>query len=158
MDTRRTFLKVLAATPVAWAVAPRAGAVEYASAAEVFAAIDRLEADVAARLRGLARALPASRRFAESLLADQARHRGARAVLRKRLALATAAEARDDAASDLSLAGLRSAQEALVYAHAEGLPALDDVEAVDVLAHHMNDLSRHLTIIDLWIEAEQQRG
>jgi hypothetical protein len=29
---------------------------------------------------------------------------------------------------------------------------------VDTLARHMVDLSRHLTVIDLWIEAEESRG
>src|SRR5204863_260642 len=30
--------------------------------------------------------------------------------------------------------------------------------AVDLLARHMVDASRHLTVIDLWLEAEEQRG
>jgi hypothetical protein len=52
------------------------------------------------------------------------------------------------------LEGLRAAQEALAYAHAEGLPALGDSFVVDALARHMVDLSRHLTVTQLWIEAE----
>ncbi len=45
-----------------------------------------------------------------------------------------------------------------MHAHAEGLPALGDAGAVAVLARHMVDASRHLTVIDLWIEAEDVRG
>jgi hypothetical protein len=58
----------------------------------------------------------------------------------------------------LSLVALREAQQQLVHAHAEGLPALGDAGAVAVLARHMVDASRHLTVIDLWIEAEELRG
>jgi hypothetical protein len=62
------------------------------------------------------------------------------------------------APSTVDLAALREAQQALVHAHAEGMPALGDRFAVDVLTHHMVDLSRHLTVIDLWIETETQSG
>ncbi len=157
---RRDFVRALAAAPVAWALgaASRVEAAEYTSAVEVLDAIDRLEADVAARLRGLVRVLPSAKAFADSAWADHARHRASRAALRDRLRLAAAAPRLETEAADRSLAGLRAAQEALVFAHAEGLPALGDPVAVDRLARHMNDLSRHLTIVDLWIEAEQQRG
>ena len=46
----------------------------------------------------------------------------------------------------------------LVYAHAEGLPALGDPRAVHVLAGHLVATARHLTVIDLWIESEENRG
>jgi hypothetical protein len=155
---RRALLKALAAAPAGWLLPRPAEAAEYASAAEVFAAIDRHTADVAARLSALAERLPSAKAFADSALADQARHRAARARLRQRLDLGPAAAPGAPARTDLSLAVLRSAQQALVYAHAEGLPALNDDEAVALLAQHMNDLARQLTVIDLWIEAEQQRG
>jgi hypothetical protein len=134
-----------------------ASATEYTSAAEALDAIDGMEADVAGRLAAITAALPAARPFASSVLADQARHRGERAALRRRLGLA---EARGTTASvaEPDLAGLRAAQEALVYAHAEGLPALGDDHAVRVLARHMVELARQLTVIDLWIEAEEQRA
>ncbi len=60
-------------------------------------------------------------------------------------------------ADDRSLAGLRSAQEALVLAHAEGLPALRDAAAVDRLGRALVVASRHLTLVDLWIGSEESR-
>lgn len=140
------------------ALAARSEATDYASAAEVFAAVDRLEADVESRLRALAVALPSARAFADSLLQDHARHRRRRAALRRRLRLPAAAAGAAAAGDDPSLDGLRMAVEALVYAHAEGMPALGDAHAVDVMAHDMVDLSRHLTVVDLWVEQEQARG
>ena len=133
-------------------------AVDYTSALQVFEAVDALEADVSERLRALSEALASARPFATSLLRDQERHREARARLRRRLKLPASRASRADARSLLSLADLRSAQEALVHAHAEGLVALGDEIAVDVLARNMVDLSRHLTVVDLWIEAEESRG
>jgi hypothetical protein len=38
------------------------------------------------------------------------------------------------------------------------LPALGDPWAVDVLARHLVSSARQLTVIDLWIEAEEARG
>jgi hypothetical protein len=141
------------------ALVPAAAATEYASAAEVFTAIDALESDVEARLRALASALPSARAFSESLLRDHARHRERRASLRRRLRLLAASASGSAAASaDTSLEALRAAVEALVYAHAEGLPALGDAFAVDQMAHDMVDLSRHLTLVQLWIEQEENRG
>ena len=57
-----------------------------------------------------------------------------------------------------SLDALRSAQQELVHAHAEGLPALDDAPTVRVLAGHLVEASRRLTVIDLWIELEAERA
>jgi hypothetical protein len=34
----------------------------------------------------------------------------------------------------------------------------DDPAAVDLLARHLIDCARHLTVIDLWIQAEAERG
>ena len=68
------------------------------------------------------------------------------------------ASVRAQASDLLSLPALRRSQEALVYAHAEGLPAIGDALAVDRLARHMVELSRHLAVIGLWIDAEERRG
>ena len=125
---------------------------------EVFAAIDALEGEVSRRLRALSEALPSARPFVMSVLRDHERHRAARARLRTRLGLPAAAPPRVAAQDLVSLASLRAAQEALVVAHAEGLSAVGDEIAVDALARHMVDLSRHLTVIDLWIEGEEGRG
>jgi hypothetical protein len=137
---------------------------DYTSAADAFAAMDAVQAEVASRLRALAAATPSARAFTASLLADLERHAATRSALRQRLGLgaalsaAAAASAADAAADPPSLEGLRAAQEKLVYAHAEGLPAIGDASAVDALAHDMVDLSRHLTVTTLWIEAEAERG
>jgi hypothetical protein len=158
--SRRALLKSALVAPLA-ALAPRARAAEYASAAEVFAAIDALEAEVESRLRALEAALPTSRAFAASLLQDHARHRSRRAALRRRSKLPAAAQPSASpapSADDVSLEALQKAVQALVFAHAEGLPALGDAHAVDVMAHDMVDLSRHLTIVELWLEQEQARG
>ena len=143
-----------------WAVVwlpGQASAAEYASAAEALDALDRMEVAVAARLEAIAAALPSARPFADSVLSDHARQRGERALLRRRLGLAEAQPAAA-AAAEPDLAALRTEQEALVYAHAEGLPALGDAYAVDRMARHMVELARQLTVIDLWIEAEEQRA
>jgi hypothetical protein len=126
--------------------------------AEVFDSVDRLEAEVLARLAALAKALPASGPFGASLAKDLARHRDGRLALRRRLRLSRAGPVPVPASDDASLDGLRAAAQALVYAHAEGLPALGDSRAVDAMARHMVDLSRHLTVVDLWIELEEARG
>ncbi len=132
---------------------------DYSNAAEVFAAIDAREAEVSLRLRALSEALPSARAFVTSVLRDQERHRAMRARLRARLGLPAPAPPPRTAAADLlSLASLRTAQEALVHAHAEGLNAIGDDIAVDALARQMVDLSRHLAVIDLWMETEESRG
>jgi hypothetical protein len=151
---RRALLKAALLAPVAALAGRGALATDYAAPAEVFDAIDGLEADVAAHLRALRSASAASARLVASVLADHSRHRAARERLRRRLGLAAAAGApgsRPPAAPDLE--ALRAAQEALVYAHAEGLPAVADPFVVDALARHMVELSRHLTVTQLWIEA-----
>jgi hypothetical protein len=151
---RRALLKAAALAPLAALAARAAESRDYSSAQEVFDAIDGLEADVAARLRALRLALSSSERFAASVLADHARHRAARARFRRRLGLPASSRGNTSAQAEPDLEGLRAAQEALVYAHAEGLPALADPFVVDALAHHMVDLSRHLTVTQLWIETE----
>jgi len=135
-----------------------AEATDYASAAEALADVDRLEAEVGLRLRALAEAVPGAKAFALRALADHERQRSGRDRLRRRLRLPPAAPVRPDVSDPTSLEALRTAQEALVHAHAEGLPALGDSFAVDVMAGHLVDLSRHLAVIDLWLEAEASRG
>ncbi len=157
-SSRRALLHGLALAPFAWlARAPRAEAKDYSGPAEVLDAIDSLEADVAARLEAIAGRLSSARPLASSFLADHARHRRVRAIVRERLRL-TAPPVSPASKDQRTLDGLRTAQEALVYAHAEGLSALGDAAAVDALARNMIDLARHLTVIDLWLEAEAARG
>jgi hypothetical protein len=155
--TRRAALAALAGGPLA-ALTPVARGDDYEGPAEVFDTIDRLEAEVSQRLRALSEALAASRPFVTSVLRDEERHRDSRTRLRKRLGLPPSAPPRADASDLLSLSALRTAQEALVHAHAEGLNALGDAIAVDTLARDMVDLARHLAVIDLWIDAEESRG
>jgi hypothetical protein len=152
-SARRALLKAALLSPLA-VLAARSEAREYASAAEVFDALDALEAEVAAQLRALRLALASSGPFAASVLADHARHRAARARLRRRLGLPAYSTPPAAVAAAADLEGLRAVQEALVYAHAEGLPAVGDPFVVDALARHMVDLSRHLTVTQMWIEAE----
>ena len=156
--SRRTLLRALAAVPLGLSLPRRAGAAEYGSAAEVLDAIERLAAALDAQLEALGAAVPSARALVASLRADHRRHRDERARLRRRLGLAGPPLAERRPAAAPSLAPLRAAQEALVYAHAEGLPALGDPFAVDRLAHHMVELARHLAIIDLWIQTEEERG
>lgn len=152
---RRTVLKALAAVAL---VAPRAGAArDYATAAEVLDEIDRLAVEVDARLAALAAAVPGAGAFAASVAAVHAAHRRDRDGLRRRLGLAPAPAAVPSRAGT-DLAELRTAVQDLVHAHAEGLPALGDARAVDVLARHMVDGARHLTVVDLWLEAEAARA
>ena len=155
---RRGLLKALALLPAAALRPVVAEATDYADAPDVFSAIDRLEADVDARLRAIAREQPAAREFAQSVLEDGERHRRRRGQLRRQLGLAPAPEPTGPTSPDRTLEGLRSALEALAYAHAEGLPALGDPHAVDVLAHDMIDVSRQRTVVDLWISLEADRG
>ncbi len=123
--------------------------------AEVFREIDAREAEVGARLRALSETVPAARVFARSLLRDHQRQQAEREKLRKRLGLPGAAPVRARAADPGSLPALRASQQALVNAHVEGLPVLGYPPAVDRLAHHLVALARHLAVIDLWMEAEE---
>jgi hypothetical protein len=132
-------------------------AVDYASAGQVFDAVDTLEAEVATRLRAIAEARASARAFAASCLSDHDRHRGQRGELRRRLRLGNGTAAGREVKNPLSLEALRKAQENLVYAHAEGLPALRDARAVRTLAGHMVDLSRQLTVVEIWLDAEAPR-
>jgi hypothetical protein len=142
---------------VLWPVGPAAGA-EYGSAEEALDALDRMEADAASRLRSISAALASARPFVESVLSDHERQRGERASVRRRLGLPEVRQPETSDAEPADLAALRAAQEALVYAHAEALPALGDAWAVRILARHLVELARQLTVIDLWIEAEEQRA
>ncbi len=155
---RRAFLGgALAVAAAGTVLAPRVGATDNASAAAVLDALEAAAVDVQARLRALA-GLPRARLFAERLLQEHARQATDRARLKQRLGLSPAAPAGARIADDRSLSGLRAAQEALVYVHAEGLPALPDAAAVDQLGRALVVASRHLTLIDLWIESEESHG
>ena len=156
--SRRLFLGSLGALWAASLLPWRVDAEDYALPGDVFDAIDRLEAVVDGRLRDIAKGLPAAQPFVASVLTDHERFRRVRRGLRRRLHLPEGAPPASAPAAERSLESLRTAQEALVHAHAEGLPALGDASAVDVLAHHMVEGSRHLTVIDLWIEMEASRG
>lgn len=151
-DRRGVLAGALAVAAAGWAP-PAAAAGPGAAALD---AIDDAAAQVQARLRALL-ALPQARTFAERLLEEQDRQARERARLRQRLGLAAAPAPAAPAADDRSLAGLRAAQEALVLAHAEGLPALRDAAAVDRLGRALVVASRHLTLVDLWIESEEHR-
>jgi hypothetical protein len=154
---RRDLLKAVALAPLALP-ALEAAATDYASATEVFEAIDRFEAEAAARLRRIARERGGARAFTGSALADHERHRAVRVHHRRRLGLGSATTPGSDESPDPSLDGLRAAQEALVYAHAEGFPVLGDSLAVHDLMANMVDLARHLAIVDLWLEKEESLG
>jgi len=153
---RRAALKAVLAAPLV-ALVPRADARDYTSAVEVLAEIDRLEGDLDARLSGLAATFPAAAAFAASVRADHERHRRTRAALRRRLRL-TEAAAISGPAGRASVDALRALSQDLVYAYAEGLPALKDAPAVDTLARHMVDDARHLAVLQMWMETEQPGG
>jgi hypothetical protein len=142
------------------ALAARAEARDYTSAAEVLAEIDRLEGDVDARLAAWAEAVPSSVAFTRSVRADHERHRVSRAVVRQRLRLAAAAllPAAKPARASLTLAQMQAVAQDLVHAYAEGLPAIADARAVDALARDMVDDARHLAVLQMWSEAQEGRG
>ena len=144
MTTRRGVLRVLAALPVA-AVAHPAPAREYRDHHEVRDAVDELAAVVEARLSAIVRVAPRAAAFAASVKADLARHR------RERGGAVASPPAIEEAAS---LPRLRAAIGDLMHAHAEGLPAVGDRAARRRLGEHMVDLSRILTVVDLWMEME----
>jgi len=129
---------------------------DYATAAEVFAAIAAREREVDARLAAVGRTRSGTDAFAASVAAARVHQRRERERLRARLGVAAGAAAvvpQLDAPGEL--ARLRDAQQELVHAHAEGLPALGDRHAVDVFARHLVELAAQLTVIDLWIEGEE---
>jgi hypothetical protein len=160
VTARREVLRALAAAPAAAGalVAREAAGKEYASAAEVLAEVARLEADVDARLFAVARAVPGARAFAESVRRDHERHAAQRAAIASRLAVAVPVAAPPPLAPERGLEPLRQAQQDLVHAFAEGLPVFDDAAAIHVLAAQMVDAARHLTVLDLWVELEEQRA
>lgn len=150
MTRREALLLSLAGGALA---ASRADARDYASPAEVLDTIDRLSAEVDASLAAIARKVQGAQPFAASVRADHARQRRDRDAIRARMALAPP-PALPPPTPVTALDALRETQQELVHAHAEGLPALHDPGAVQVLAGHMVDLARHLTVIDLWLELE----
>jgi hypothetical protein len=155
--SRREWL-VAAGGLAALVPARRAAAADYASAAEALSSIEGFEAAVHGLLQRLHLAIPAARRMVESFRRDRERHREHRARVRRRLGLAAPAATAPAESAEAPLSALREAQSALVYAHAEALPTLHDSVSVGLLMADMVDLARHLTVIDLWIEAEAARG
>jgi hypothetical protein len=141
------------------AILPRtAGARDYTSASEVLDTIDRLAGDVEAALSAIADAVPGARPFAASVRADQVRERAHRDTIRARLRLPASRPGAPAAPGPTSLDALRTLQQELVHAHAEGLPALDDAAAVQALARDMVEAARRLTVIDLWVDLEAERA
>ena len=153
---RRAFFSASLGAAAGLLLARRAEATDYATAREALDAMETQAAEVVARLRALC-GVPGARVFCERLLVAHERQRSERGRLRGRLGLPAAAPA-PPAQVDRSLAGLRAAQEALVFAQAEGLPALPDGRAVDLIAHQLVVSARQLTLVDLWIEGEQARA
>jgi hypothetical protein len=147
-------LRALAAAPLA-ALAGRAEARDYTSAVEVLDEIDRLEADLDRRLARVA----AAGAFAASVHEDHERLRRERSALRRRLRLSASREVVVPATPPpIDVESLRAVAQDLVHAHAEGLPALGDAAAVDTLARHMVVDARHLAVLQMWGESEEQRG
>jgi len=138
--------------------APRARAADYASASEALAAIEGFEAEVDGYLQRLRSSVPAARAMLDGFRRDRERHHRRRARVRRRLGLPPAQVAPAGEAGVAPLPALREAQSRLVYAHAEALPTLNDSVSVALLLGDLVDLARHLTVIDLWIEAEDARA
>jgi hypothetical protein len=156
---RRRLLEAAGFLPAALLLPARSEATDYASAAEALRAVEDLAAEVAARLSALASRFTAARAFAESLLRDQARHRTERDRVRSLLRLEAPPPRAGAAPADaLDLEALKSAQQKLTYALAESLPVLGRAPVVRTLARQMVDCSRHLTLVGLWIEAEERRA
>jgi hypothetical protein len=157
--SRRRLLKAAGLLPAVLLLPARAEATEYASAAAALGAVEALAAEVGARLQSLAARVAAARAFAESLLRDQARHRKERDRVQERLGLAIGpAPSVAPPGDPLDLEALKGAQERLTYALAESLPVLGRAASVRVIARQMVDCSRHLTLVGLWIEAEERRA
>jgi hypothetical protein len=145
--------------PAALLVPAGAEATDYASAEAALSAVEALASEVTLRLRGLAAMAGAARAFAQSLLLDHERHRRERDGVRRDLGLGAAPAppaAATEGGGDLET--LKDAQSKLTYALAEALPALGRPDAVRTLARQMVDASRHLTLVGLWIEAEERRA
>ena len=157
MTSRRDALRWMMTTAAVGALPRPATARDYASAAEVLDTIDGFAARVEASLRGIERVVPGAAPFAASVRADHVRERAGRDAIRKRLRLAPS-RALLPAPVPTSLGDLRALQQELVHAHAEGLPAIHDDAAVQALARHMVEAARRLTVIDLWLEGEEQRA
>ncbi len=157
LPSRRDWLRATLALPVL-ALVPAARATDYASPSDALAAIEDLAHSVRARLQAIAAQVASAGPYVSSAERDHLRLAHERQALRLRLRLVAPPPPPSSMASDVSLAGLRATQEALVFAYAEGLPTFDDARSADLLARHLVEMARHLTLVDLWIEAEQQRG
>jgi len=146
---RRWLLGGLAAAP-GLALVPALEARDYRTAAEVLGEIERLGAGIDVRLDALAER-PAAATFVASAKSDLARHRRERRDLPGAGPPAPIGPVEEPA----SVGRLRADLSDLMYAHAEGLPAFRDRGAVERLAAHMIDVSRLVTIVDLWLDVER---
>jgi hypothetical protein len=134
-------------------------AAEPASADAALGAVESFAGAVAVRLHALAERRPAARAFARSLLREQEAHRAERDGVRRLLGLPPPAQgALPSPADPFDLEALRAAQEKLTYALAEAIPLLGRPSVVRTLARQMVAASRHLTLVNLWIEAEERRA
>lgn len=156
---RRRLLKAAGLLPAALILPARAEAADYASAEAALQAVEGLAAEVVARLQSLAAGVAAARAFAGSLMRDQTRHRNERDRVRNLLGMAAVPAPRVAPPEDaLDLEALKGALEKLTYALAESLPVLGRAPAVRTIASQVVDSSRHLTLVSLWIEAEERRA
>jgi hypothetical protein len=157
LSDRRTVLRAFLSLGGVILGASRLQAEEFASAEAALEAMETRSATVEAMLAGLRSDSAAFGKAAASFLADLRRHRQDRARVRRALGLLPAAvETLSPKVSTLT--DLRAAEQALVFGHTEGLPALGNSRAVAVLVPDLLDVARHLAVIDLWIEEESDRG
>ncbi len=156
--SRRTALRTALWALALGALPRRARATDYATAADALDAIEGFEAEVERFYLRLDRSVPASRTMIASFRRDREQHRRHRDRVRRRLGLPRSETAAASEAATGALPELREALSALVYAHAEALPALGDAIAVSLLLADLVDLARHLAVVDLWIEAEAARA
>lgn len=151
---RRSTLKALLGLGF---VARTAAGEEYASAGAALDAIEGRSESVEAVLRALRGESEPLRKGFSSFLEDYRRHRQDRAALRRTFGIPPAREARPEPKA-VTLRDLRAAVQELVFAHAEGIPALGSGRAVTVIGGHLLDVARHLAIVDLWLEPEAGLG
>ncbi|HET7293663.1 MAG TPA: hypothetical protein VFM88_14660 [Vicinamibacteria bacterium] len=156
--SRRAALRSALGALALGAYPARARAADYATAKDALEAIEGFEAGVERFYLRLDRTTPASRLMIASFRRDRHRHRAHRDRIRRRLGVPRPEAAAASESASGALPDLREALSSLVYAHAEALPALGDPVAVSLLLADLVDLARHLTVVDLWIEAEADRG
>jgi hypothetical protein len=134
----------------------RAPAAEFPSGEAALDAMEARSETVEAALQDLAHNSRPFGRGAASFLADLRRHRQDRARVRKLLGLLPP-HVETPPPKTATLTDLRAAQQELVFAHAEGIPALGSPAAASVIVLDLVDVARHLAVIDSWIEAGASR-